>query len=190
MWGGFILFEGDIYETAVLIDGLQSQASVPLLIGSDFERGAAFRIRNSLPLPWNMAVGATRSERWAYRQGRITAQEARALGVNWIFAPVVDVNNNPANPVINIRSYGEDPEMVARMGAAFVAGAQQAGVLATAKHFPGHGDTELDSHLSLPVIPVQRPRLERIEWIPFREADPDRRQVNHDGSRGHPGPGE
>ncbi len=167
--GGFILFEGDIYESAVLIDRLQSQAGIPLLIGSDFERGAAFRIRHTLPLPWNMAVGATRSERWAYRQGRITAQEARALGVNWIFAPVVDVNNNPANPVINIRSYGEDPEMVARMGAAFVAGAQQARVLATAKHFPGHGDTEVDSHLSLPVIPVQRPRLERIEWVPFRE---------------------
>ena len=167
--GGFILFEGDIYESAVLIDRLQSQASVPLLIGSDFERGASFRIRHTLPLPWNMAVGATRSERWAYRQGRITAQEARALGVNWVFAPVVDVNNNPANPVINIRSYGEDPEIVARLGAAFVAGAQQARVLATAKHFPGHGDTEVDSHLSLPVIPVQRQRMERIEWVPFRE---------------------
>ena len=168
--GGFILFEGDIYESAVLIDRLQSQASVPLLIGSDFERGAAFRIRHTLPLPWNMAVGATRSEQWAYRQGRITAQEARALGVNWIFAPVVDVNNNPANPVINIRAYGEDPHLVGRLGAAFVAGAQQVGVLATAKHFPGHGDTEVDSHLSLPVIPVERPRLERIEWVPFRKA--------------------
>ena len=168
--GGFILFEGDIYESAVLIDRLQSQASVPLLIGSDFERGAAFRIRHTLPLPWNMAVGATRSEQWAYRQGRITAQEARALGVNWIFAPVVDVNNNPANPVINIRAYGEDPRLVGRLGAAFVAGAQQVGVLATAKHFPGHGDTEVDSHLSLPVIPVERPRLERIEWVPFRKA--------------------
>ena len=168
--GGFILFEGDIYESAVLIDRLQSQSSVPLLIGSDFERGAAFRIRHTLPLPWNMAVGATRSEQWAYRQGRITAQEARALGVNWIFAPVVDVNNNPANPVINIRAYGEDPRLVGRLGAAFVAGAQQVGVLATAKHFPGHGDTEVDSHLSLPVIPVERPRLERIEWVPFRKA--------------------
>ena len=168
--GGFILFEGDIYESAVLIDRLQSQAPVPLLIGSDFERGAAFRIRNTLPLPWNMAVGATGSEQWAYRQGRVTAEEARALGVNWIFAPVVDVNNNPANPVINIRSYGEDPQMVGRLGAAFVAGAQQAGVLATAKHFPGHGDTEVDSHLSLPVIAAQRRRLEQIEWVPFREA--------------------
>lgn len=168
--GGFILFEGDVYESAVLINRLQSQAPVPLLIGSDFERGAAFRIRNTLPLPWNMAVGATRSEQWAYRQGRITAQEARALGVNWIFAPVVDVNNNPANPVINIRSYGEDPQWVGRLGAAFVAGAQQAGVLATAKHFPGHGDTEVDSHLSLPVIAAERPRLEQIEWVPFREA--------------------
>ena len=168
--GGFILFEGDIYESAVLIDRLQSQARIPLLIGSDFERGAAFRIRNTLPLPWNMAVGAARSEQWAHRQGRITAEEARALGVNWIFAPVVDVNNNPANPVINIRAYGEDPQTVGRLGAAFVAGAQQAGVLATAKHFPGHGDTEVDSHLSLPVISAHRRRLEQIEWVPFREA--------------------
>lgn len=168
--GGFILFEGDVYGSAVLIDQLQSQAPVPLLIGSDFERGAAFRIRNTLPLPWNMAVGATRSEQWAYRQGGITAREARALGVNWIFAPVVDVNNNPANPVINIRAYGEDPQEVGRLGAAFVAGAQQAGVLATAKHFPGHGDTEVDSHLALPVIAAERPRLQQIEWVPFREA--------------------
>ena len=167
--GGFILFEGDIYESAVLIHRLQSQAPIPLLIGSDFERGAAFRIRHTLPLPWNMAVGATRSEQWACWQGRVTAQEARGLGVNWVFAPVVDVNNNPANPVINIRSYGEDPQTVGRLGAAFVAGAQQAGVLATAKHFPGHGDTEVDSHLSLPVISVRRPRLERIEWVPYRE---------------------
>ncbi|MCY3756572.1 MAG: serine hydrolase [Acidobacteria bacterium] len=149
---------------------MQSQAPIPLLIGSDFERGAAFRIRNTLSLPWNMAVGATRSEQWAGRQGRITAREAQALGVNWIFAPVVDVNNNPANPVINIRAYGEDPQLVGRLGAAFVAGAQQAGVLATAKHFPGHGDTEVDSHLSLPVIAAHRPRLEQIEWVPFREA--------------------
>lgn len=168
--GGFILFEGDIYGSAVLIDRLQSQTSVPLLIGSDFERGAAFRVRNTVSLPWNMAVGATRSEQWAYRQGRITAREARALGVNWIFAPVVDVNNNPDNPVINIRSYGEDPQAVGRLGAAFVAGAQQARVLATAKHFPGHGDTEVDSHLELPVIPVRRSRLERVEWVPFKEA--------------------
>ncbi len=167
--GGFILFEGDIYASAVLIDRLQSQAKVPLLIGSDFERGAAFRIRHTVPLPWNMAVGATQSEEWAYRHGQITAREALALGVNWIFAPVVDVNNNPDNPVINIRSYGEDPQMVGRLGAAFVRGAQEAGVLATAKHFPGHGDTNVDSHLSLPVIRVDRPRLDRTELVPFRE---------------------
>ena len=167
--GGYILFEGDIYASAVLIDRLQSLAEIPLLIGSDFERGSAFRIRRTVPLPWNMAVGATRSEPWAYRHAQITAHEARSLGVNWIFAPVVDVNNNPANPVINIRSYGEDPQLVGRLAAAFVHGVQEAGVLATAKHFPGHGDTEIDSHLSLPVIRVQRSRLDSIELVPFRE---------------------
>ena len=150
--GGLILFAGDVYESAVLIDRLQKFAGIPLFIASDFERGASFRIRNTLSLPWNMAIGATGSVEWAYLQGKFTGQEARALGVNWIFAPVLDVNNNPANPVINIRSYGENPEMVARLGIAFIRGAQEAGVLATAKHFPGHGDTGVDSHLSLPVI--------------------------------------
>ena len=168
--GGFILFAGDVYESAVLISRLQEFAGIPLFIASDFERGASFRIRNTLSLPWNMAIGATGSEEWAYLQGKFTGQEARALGVNWIFAPVLDVNNNPANPVINIRSYGENPEMVARLGAAFIRGAQEAGVLATAKHFPGHGDTAVDSHLSLPVINADRKRLESVEWIPFKQA--------------------
>ena len=167
--GGFILFAGDVYESAALIDQLQAQAEIPLLIGSDFERGAAFRIRNTVPLPWNMAVGATASDQWAYIHGQITAREAKALGVNWVFAPVVDVNNNPANPVINIRSYGEDPDRVGRLGSAFVRGIQEAGLLATAKHFPGHGDTEVDSHLALPVLRVRRSRLDKVELVPFRQ---------------------
>jgi beta-N-acetylhexosaminidase len=168
--GGFILFAGDVYESAVLIDRMQSLAKIPLVIASDFERGASFRIRNTTSFPWNMAVGATGSEHWAFTQGRITGQEARALGVRWILAPVLDVNNNPANPVINIRSYGEDPSLVARLGAAFIQGVQQQGVLATGKHFPGHGDTSVDSHLELPVITADRERLRKVEFIPFRQA--------------------
>jgi beta-N-acetylhexosaminidase len=167
--GGYILFAGDVYEAAMLIDKVQALSKLPLLIASDFERGTNFRIRNTVSFPWNMAIGATGSDEWAYLQGKITGQEARAIGVNWIFAPVVDINNNPANPVINIRSYGEDPELVARMGSAFVRGAQESGVLATGKHFPGHGDTGVDSHLALPVMSMDRQRLEALELIPFKK---------------------
>jgi beta-N-acetylhexosaminidase len=167
--GGYVLFAGDVYEAAVLIDKVQAASKLPLLIASDFERGANFRIRNTVSFPWNMAIGATDSEDWAYLQGKITGQEARAIGVNWVFAPVLDVNNNPGNPVISIRSYGEDPELVARLGAAFVRGAQEVGVLATGKHFPGHGDTVVDSHLSLPSLDMDRQRLQSLELIPFRK---------------------
>jgi beta-N-acetylhexosaminidase len=168
--GGFILFGGDVYEAAALIDKVQALSKLPLLIASDFERGTNFRLRNTVSFPWNMAIGATGSEHWAYLQGKATALESRALGVNWIFAPVLDVNNNPANPVINIRSYGEDPELVARLGAAFIRGAQESGVLATAKHFPGHGDTAVDSHLALPSMNMDRDRLRTLEWMPFKKA--------------------
>ena len=167
--GGFILFAGDIYESASLIDRMQTRSKIPLLIASDFERGANFRIRGTTSFPWNMAIGATGTEDWAFRQGQITAQEAKSIGVNWIFAPVLDVNSNPHNPVINIRSYGEDPALVARLGAAFVRGAQQSGVLTTGKHFPGHGDTSVDSHLDLPTLSVNRDRLEREELVPFKK---------------------
>jgi beta-N-acetylhexosaminidase len=168
--GGFILFGGDVYEAAALIDKVQAASKIPLLIASDFERGANFRLRNTVSFPWNMAIGASGSEHWAYLQGKATGMESRALGVNWIFAPVLDVNNNPANPVINIRSYGEDPELVAKLGSAFIRGAQEAGVMATAKHFPGHGDTAVDSHLALPVMNMDRQRLEALELIPFKKA--------------------
>jgi beta-N-acetylhexosaminidase len=117
-----------------------------------------------------MAVGATANPEFARRQGELTAREARALGVQQIYAPVADVNNNAANPVINVRSYGEDPEAVAKMVAAFVQGAQGAGVIATAKHFPGHGDTATDSHRGLPEIDVTRERLNAVELVPFRAA--------------------
>src|SRR6185295_10047516 len=132
--------------------------------------GAGMRFDDTVNLPWNMAVGATNNPDYARRQGAVTAREARALGVQQIYAPVADVNNNAANPVINVRSYGEDPAAVGRFVAAFIEGAQTSGVIATAKHFPGHGDTATDSHRGLPEINVSRERLNAVELVPFRAA--------------------
>ncbi len=168
--GGVVLFAGNVYESAILLNDLQSISPLPLLVAADFERGAAFRIADSTSFAWTMAVGATGSEQFAYRQGLATARESRALGVHWIFAPVMDVNNNPDNPVINIRAFGEDPALVSRLGSAFIRGAKSGGVLTTAKHFPGHGDTAVDSHLSLAVIPSDMERLQSVELAPFRSA--------------------
>ncbi len=168
--GGIILFKGPVYESVHLVNRMQSFARVPLLVSADLEAGAGMRFDNTVNFPWNMAVGATGDPEYARRQGEVTAREARALGVEMIFAPVVDVNNNAQNPVINVRSYGEDPQSVARMAAAFIEGAQCGGVIATAKHFPGHGDTATDSHRGLPVINVSRSRLDQIELVPFRAA--------------------
>jgi beta-N-acetylhexosaminidase len=168
--GGLILFRGPVYESVHLVNRMQTFAREPLLISADLEAGSGMRFDDTINFPWNMAVGATGNTDYARRQGALTAREARALGVTQIFAPVVDVNNNPANPVINTRSYGEDPQAVAAMGAAFIAGAQQGGVIATAKHFPGHGDTAVDSHRGLPVIDVPRARLDAVELVPFRAA--------------------
>ena len=166
--GGIILFRGAVYESAHLVNRMQQLSKLPLLISADLEAGSGMRFEDTINFPWNMAVGATGNPEYARRQGEITAREARALGVQQIFAPVVDVNNNAANPVINVRSYGEDPAMVARMAAAFTEGAQAGGVIATAKHFPGHGDTAVDSHRGLPVIDVARTRLDAVELMPFR----------------------
>ncbi|HEV2385824.1 MAG TPA: glycoside hydrolase family 3 N-terminal domain-containing protein [Candidatus Acidoferrales bacterium] len=158
------------YPTAAILNQLQRNARVPLLVAADFETGTAMRLADGTSLPHQMAVAATGDPRDAYTDGRITAIEARAAGINWVFAPVSDVNNNPANPIINIRSYGEDPASVARFVTEFIRGAQANGVLATAKHFPGHGDTDVDSHMGLPVIPGDRDRLEHVELVPFRAA--------------------
>jgi beta-N-acetylhexosaminidase len=168
--GGVVLFAGNVYESALLLNELQTISKLPLLVSADFERGVSFRIADTTSFPWNMALGATGSAELAYQQGLITGRESRALGVHWIFAPVVDVNNNPDNPVINIRSFGEDPHLVARLGAAFIRGAKKSGVLTTAKHFPGHGDTATDSHSGLPVIASDMARLESMELIPFKSA--------------------
>src|SRR5438093_3568625 len=149
---------------------MQTLAKYPLLISADLEAGSGMRFDDTVNFPWNMAIAATGNPEFARREGELTAREARAMGVQQIYAPVADVNNNAANPVINVRSYGEDPSDVARFVAAFVAGAQRGGVIATAKHFPGHGDTATDSHRGLPEIDVTRERLYSVELVPFRAA--------------------
>lgn len=168
--GGIILFRGPVYESVVLVNRMQNLARYPLLISADLEAGAGMRFDDTVNLPWNMAVGATDNPDYARRQGALTAHEALALGVQQIYAPVADVNNNAANPVINVRSYGEDPAAVGRFVAAFIEGAQRNGVIATAKHFPGHGDTATDSHRGLPEIDVSRERLNTVELVPFHAA--------------------
>ena len=166
--GGIILFKGPVYESVMLINRMQELAKYPLLVSADLEAGAGMRFDDTINFPWNMAVAATGNPEYARRQGEVTAREARALGVMQVYAPVADVNNNAANPVINVRSYGEDPVDVGRFTAALTKGLQQGGVIATAKHFPGHGDTAVDSHRGLPEINVDRSRLNSVELVPFR----------------------
>jgi beta-N-acetylhexosaminidase len=168
--GGIILFRGPVYESVVLVNRMQQLAKHPLLISADLEAGSGMRFDDTVNFPWNMAIAATGNPDYARREGELTAREARAMGVQQIYAPVADVNNNAANPVINVRSYGEDPSDVARFVVAFVEGAQRGGVIATAKHFPGHGDTATDSHRGLPEIDVTRERLNSVELVPFRAA--------------------
>ena len=168
--GGVILFRSQVWPAAVVTNRWQEMAKAPLLISADLEMGPGMRLDDT---PWwapNMAVAATGDPKWARLQGEATALQARAVGVNWLLAPVADVNNNPDNPVINTRSYGEDPATVAQFVRDFIEGAQAAGAMACAKHFPGHGDTATDSHIGLPVVDVGRSRLENLELVPFRAA--------------------
>jgi beta-N-acetylhexosaminidase len=167
--GGVIVFVGGLYETVHLVNRMQENAKTPLLISADFETGLGMRFFETVNFPWAMAISATGNADFAYKQGVIVGREAKAMGVHQVFAPVVDVNNNADNPVINVRSYGENPLEVAKFGAAFSRGLQSQNVLATAKHFPGHGDTNVDSHRGLPVINFTRERLEKTEFVPFRE---------------------
>lgn len=168
--GGLILFGGTVYETAHLANTLQSLAKIPLLISSDLERGLGNQINGATLFPPLMAMGAADSEDLAYQMGKTTALEARAMGIHMTYAPVVDVNINPDNPIINTRSVGEDPELVSRMSVAFIRGCQENGLIATAKHFPGHGDTSQDSHSLLPTIQVDRSRLDQVELFTFKRA--------------------
>jgi beta-N-acetylhexosaminidase len=168
--GGVVLFRSDVWATAVLTNRFQELARVPLLFAADLEMGMGMRFDDTAWWAPNMAVGATGDPKWARMQGAATAREARASGINWVYAPDADVNNNPENPVINTRSYGEDPQRVAAFATAFIDGVQGEGAMACAKHFPGHGDTAMDSHIGLPVVDVSRERLDRLELVPFRAA--------------------
>lgn len=180
--GGLIMSVGTPIEVAAKLNDLQGHSRIPLLVAADLETGAGFRMRGAMYMPGNielggatnfpslMAVGAAGDEALAYEMGRITAIEARAVGIHVPFAPVLDVNNNPENPIINVRSFGEDPVEVSRMGNAFIQGIQDHGAIATGKHFPGHGDTDTDSHLALPVIRHDRARMDSVELLPFKEA--------------------
>lgn len=180
--GGIIMSVGTPIDVAAKLNVLQARSRLPLLVAADLETGAGFRMRGAVYLPGLhdlggatnfpalMAVGAVDDRVLAYEMGRVTAREARAVGIHVPFAPVLDVNSNPDNPIINTRAFGEDPVRVGELGSCFVRGMQEHGAVATGKHFPGHGDTETDSHLALPIIRADRTRLDRVELRPFRAA--------------------
>jgi beta-N-acetylhexosaminidase len=160
-------------DVASFLNKMQRLSKVPMLVGGDLERGASMRLNNTTVFPHAMAFAAANDLVGARYEGQITAREARAVGLQWIFFPVADVNNNPDNPVINIRSYGEDPLAVSALVNAYIEGAhseKDAKVLTTVKHFPGHGDTSTDSHMNLPMILADRQRLDKLEFVPFRSA--------------------
>ncbi len=161
------------FAMAAFLNHMQRLAKLPLIVGGDFERGASMRMMSTAPFPHAMAFGATGDPALTRELGRATARESRAMGVHWVFAPDADVNNNPDNPVINIRSFGEDPKAVSAHVRAFIEGAHSDPshqVLVTVKHFPGHGDTAVDSHLGLGTVTASKDRLDRIELVPFRDA--------------------
>ncbi len=168
--GGIIISTGTPQAIAKKLNTLQSWAPLPLLISADLEGGVVLRMTAGTPFPTQMGVGAAGREEDAFELGRITAVEGRAVGIHLAFAPVADVNNNPANPIINTRSFGADQHQVSRMVAAAVRGFRAGGMFSTAKHFPGHGDTDTDSHLSMPVIPASWQRFDTLELVPFRGA--------------------
>jgi len=166
--GGITFFQGEPLEQAALTNDFQQRAGVPLLISQDMEWGSGMRLEHATTFPRAMALGAARDPEIAYLAGFVTGREARALGTHHVFAPVADINNNPNNPIINVRSFGESAELVAEMATSFALGVQEAGAIATAKHFPGHGDTATDSHIGLPVLSMGLGRLESVELVPFR----------------------
>ena len=167
---GPFLLRTEPYEAAELLNRMQKESKLPLLFAADFERGVATRLMGTTNFPHAMAFGADGNPEDAEAFGRITAQEARAVGIHWNFFPDADVNSNPANPIINTRSFGEDPKQVGDLVTAYIKGAREAGMLTTVKHFPGHGDTATDSHLGVASVNGDRAHLDSIELPPFRQA--------------------
>jgi beta-N-acetylhexosaminidase len=164
------LYRNEPFEAAELLNRLQSDSKLPLLVAADFELGVSNRLHGTTAFPNAMAIGATGRADYAESFGRITGVEARAIGIHWNFFPIADVNSNPENPIINTRSFGEDPQQVGDMVSAYIRGAHSSGMLTTAKHFPGHGDTATDSHLGLAQVTGDRARLDSVELPPFRKA--------------------
>ncbi len=169
-WDPPFLYRSQPYEAAELLNRLQSDSKLPLLIAADFERGVTMRLHGATEFPHAMAFGAAGKPEYAEAFGRITAQEARAVGVHWNFFPDADVNSNPANPIINTRSFGEDPQQVGELVTAYIRGARANGMLTTVKHFPGHGDTATDSHLGVAQVTGDPARLKSVELPPFQMA--------------------
>ena len=167
---GPFLLRNQPFEAAELLNRLQKESKLPLIFAADFERGVSMRLYGTTIFPHPMAFGAAGKPEYAEDFGRITAQEARAIGVQWNFFPVADVNSNPANPIINTRSFGEDPEQVGDLLAAYIRGAHAGGMLTTAKHFPGHGDTDTDSHLGVARVNGDVAHLQTVELPPFKKA--------------------
>ena len=168
--GGVITFGGSIHGTYHNIQHYQSISKIPLLVAADYERGIGQWMKGGTLFPTNMAIVATDNSEYAYMQGAVTAKEAKSIGVNVTFSPVMDINNNQDNPIINFRSYGDDPLTVSEFGSSFINGIQDNGIIACAKHYPGHGNTSVDSHTSLPIIEGSIQELMDTEFFPFRKA--------------------
>lgn len=171
--GGIHLWRGDAGTSLTMMNQMQHMSKVPILFDADLEYGLHHRFPGGTPLPSMMAIAATGDPYYAYEAGKITAIEGRSVGISLALCPVVDVNNNPVNPIINTRSFGEDPEIVAEFASQFIRGMKDHGMATTAKHFPGHGDTETDSHTSLAAIPSDPDRLREVELFPFQRAIED-----------------
>ena len=167
---GPLLLRNQPLEAAEILNRLQRDSKLPLIFAADFERGLSMRLYGTTVFPHAMAFGAAGKLDYAENFGRITAQEARAIGIHWNFFPVADVNSNPANPIINTRSFGEDPQQVGDLLSAYIRGAHEGGMLTTAKHFPGHGETDTDSHLGVARVNVDLGHLQNIELPPFKKA--------------------
>jgi beta-N-acetylhexosaminidase len=168
--GGLVFFQGGPGRQANLVNEYQKLSKVPLLIAMDGEWGLGMRLDSTISYPYQMALGAIQDVNLIYKMGQMVAYDFKRLGMHINFAPDFDVNNNPNNPVINYRSFGDNKYNVARKGIAYAKGMQDAGLIAIAKHFPGHGDTNVDSHFDLPLLPFTRERLDSLEMYPFHEA--------------------